>query len=66
MGRPKKVIPKRERVFNKISNAIDLVQIKWKKYIQITLSVILLGLFIYVTFFWIDTVAEIHFEIIYY
>jgi len=66
MGRPKKVIPKRERVFNKISNAIDLVQIKWKKYIQITLSVILLGLFIYMTFFWIDTVAEIHFEIIYY
>mgnify|MGYP001143198847 FL=1 len=66
MGRPKKVIPKRERVFNKISNAIDLIQIKWKKYIQITLSVILLGLFIYMTFFWIDTVAEIHFEIIYY
>jgi len=65
MGRPKKVIPKRERVFNKISNAIDLVQIKWKKYIQITLSVILFGLFIYMTFFWIDTVAEIHFEIIY-
>lgn len=66
MGRPKKKIQKREQVFNFISKAIDLVKIKWKKYIQISLSAFGFAFFIYVVFFWLDTVERIHFEIIYY
>jgi preprotein translocase subunit SecE len=66
MGRPKKKIQKRQKIFNFISWAIDLVKIKWKKYIQISLSVLGFAFFIYVVFFWLDTVDKIVFEIIYY
>ena len=66
MGRPKKKIQKRQKIFNFISWAIDLVKIKWKKYIQISLSVFGFAFFIYVVFFWLDTVDTIIFEIIYY
>ena len=49
MGRPKKQIRKRDKVFNFMDKAIDLVKNKWRTYV----------------FFWIDTVAKIKFEIIY-
>ena len=66
MGRPKKKVQKREKIFNFVSWAIDLVKIKWKRYIQVSLSVFGSALFIYVVFFWLDTVERIHFEVIYF
>jgi len=65
MGRPKKKIQKREKVFNFVSKVIDLIKYKWRTVIKATLSIVALSLFIYVVFFWIDTVQEIRFEIIY-
>ena len=65
MGRPKKQIRKRDRIFNFVDRAIDLVKYKWRTVIKTTLATAIVSLFIYVVFFWIDTVAEIKFEIIY-
>ena len=65
MGRPKKQIRKRDRIFNLVDRAIDLVKYKWRTVIKTTIAVAIASLFIYVVFFWIDTVAEIKFEIIY-
>ena len=65
MGRPKKQIRKRDRVFNYMDRAIDLVKDKWRTVIKTTIALAIASLFIYVVFFWIDTVAEIKFEIIY-
>ncbi len=65
MGRPKKQIRKRDRVFNFMDRVIDLVKYKWKTIIKVTIALAIITLFIYVVFFWIDTVAEIKFEIIY-
>ena len=65
MGRPKKKIQKREKVFNFISRVIDLILYKWRTIIKTTIGLFIASLFIYVVFFWIDTVAEIKFEIIY-
>tara|TARA_Y100000004_G_scaffold196725_1_gene267783 strand:+ start:490 stop:690 length:201 start_codon:yes stop_codon:yes gene_type:complete len=65
MGRPKKQIRKRDRVFNFMDKAIDLVKYKWKTVIKATIALAITSLFIYVVFFWLDTVAEIKFEIIY-
>ena len=65
MGRPKKKIQKREKVFNFISKVIDLIKYKWRTIIKATIDLAIASLFIYVVFFWIDTVAEIKFEIIY-
>jgi len=65
MGRPKKKIQKREKVFNFISRVIDLILYKWRTIIKATIGLFIASLFIYVVFFWIDTVAEIKFEIIY-
>jgi len=65
MGRPKKQIRKRDRVFNFMDRAIDLVKYKWITVIKATIALAITSLFIYVVFFWIDTVAEIKFEIIY-
>jgi len=61
MGRPKKQIRKRDKVFNFISKAIDIIKYQWKTVI----FTFVMAVFIYVVFFWIDTVAEIKFEIIY-
>lgn len=66
MGRPKKQIRKRDRIFNLVDRAIDLVKYKWRTVIKTTLAIAIASLFIYVVFFWIDTVAEIKFEIIYF
>ena len=66
MGRPKKKIQKREKVFNFISKVLDLIKIKYKTYIQLSLSACASAFFIYVVFFWLDTVDTIVFEIIYY
>ena len=60
MGRPKKKIQKREKVFNFVSKIIDLIKNQWRT----DIFFMCVALFIYVLF-WIDTVAEIKFEIIY-
>ena len=65
MPRKKKEVSKREKVFNFISKIIDLIQDKWRTYVKATLALAFFSLFIYVVFFWIDTVQEIRFEIIY-
>ena len=65
MGRPKKKIQKRERVFNFISKVIDLIKYQWRTVIKTTIVLVGFSVFIYVVFFWIDTVQEIRFEIIY-
>lgn len=65
MPRKKKVLSKREKVFNFISKVIDLVQDKWRTYIKATIFLAGVSLFVYVVFFWLDTVQEIRFEIIY-
>ena len=65
MGRPKKTIQKREKVFNFVSKVIDLIKDKWITYIKTFITVAVASIFIYVVFFWIDTVAEVKFEIIY-
>ncbi len=61
----KKKIQKREKVFNFISKVIDLVKYKWKTVIKTAIVLAGFSIFIYVVFFWIDTVQEIRFEIIY-
>jgi hypothetical protein len=61
MGRPKKKIQKREKVFNFISKAIDIIKYQWKTVI----FTFVMAVFIYVVFFWLDTVQKIKFEIIY-
>lgn len=65
MGRPKKIIRKRDKVFNFIDKVIDLVKYKWKTVMKVAIALAITSLFIYVVFFWLDTVAEIKFEIIY-
>jgi hypothetical protein len=65
MGRPKKQIRKRDRVFNYMDRAIDLVKDKWRTSIKATIALAIASLFVYVVFFWLDTVQEIRFEIIY-
>ena len=65
MGRPKKKIQKRDKVFNFVSKVIDLVKYKWRTVIKTTILAFVLAVFIYVVFFWLDTVQEIKFEIIY-
>ena len=65
MGRPKKKIQKRERVFNFISKVIDLIKYQWRTVIKTTIVLAGFSVFIYVVFFWIDTVQDIRFEIIY-
>ena len=65
MGRPKKIIRKRDKIFNFIDKAIDLIKYKWRTVIKATIALAIASMFIYVVFFWLDTVQEIKFEIIY-
>ena len=65
MPRKKKEVSKREKVFNFISKIIDLIQDKWRTYIKATIALAFFSLFVYIVFFWLDTVQEIRFEIIY-
>ena len=65
MGRPKKQLRKRDRIFNFMDRAIDLVKYKWRTVIKATIALVIAAMFIYVVFFWLDTVQEIKFEIIY-
>ena len=60
MAIKKNQVSKREKVFNVISNAIDFVQ----EYYMLGIFLIGITAFIYVVL-WVDTVAEIKFEIIY-
>ena len=66
MARPKKKIQKREKVFNFVSNTIDLVQIKWKSYTLGTAALATTGAFVYIVFFWLDTVQSIDLCITYF
>ena len=59
MPRPKKKIQKREKVFAFVSKTIDLVQTKWKSYALGTVALASTGVFVYVVFFWIDTVESV-------
>ena len=65
MARKKKQASKREKVFDFVSNCIDFVQEKWRTVIKTAIVLAGFSIFIYVVFFWIDTVQEIRFEIIY-
>jgi maltodextrin utilization protein YvdJ len=65
MARPKKKIQKREKVFNFVSKVIDLIQNKWRTTIKAFVFLFGVSVFIYIVFFWIDTVQGIRFEIIY-
>ncbi len=66
MPRPKKKIQKREKVFAFVSNIIDLVQTKWKSYALGTVALASTGVFVYVVFFWIDTVESVELCITYF
>ena len=57
---------KREKVFNLISKLIDLVKDNWKVYTGSIVGLTSLGLFIYVVFFWLDTVESIELVITYF
>jgi len=65
MGRPKKVIPKRERVFNKISNAIDYLQKGWMNLFKVLFTVGLVLFALYLALVWMPTVERVIFEIRY-
>ena len=66
MGRPKKVIPKRERVFNKISNAIDYLQSSWMNVFKFVFITGLVLFTLWLALIWMPTVERIVFEIRYY
>jgi hypothetical protein len=66
MGRPKKVIRKRERVFNKISNAIDYIQTGWMNLLKVSFCIGLVLYTLYLVLIWMPTVERIVFEIRYY
>ena len=66
MARPKKKIQKRERIFSFVSSGIDLVQAKWKFYTLGTVALAGTSTFIYVVFFWLDTVKTIELCITYF
>ena len=65
MGRPKKVIPKRERVFNKISNAIDYLQSSWVNVFKIGFTIGFVLFALYLALVWMPTVERVIFEIKY-
>ena len=65
MGRPKKVIPKRERVFNKISDAIDYLQTGWMNLFKVSFTVGLVLFALYLALVWMPTVERVIFEIRY-
>ena len=66
MGRPKKVIPKRERVFNKISDAIDYLQSSWFNLIKVVFLTSLVTFTLWLALIWMPTVERVIFEIRYY
>ena len=66
MGRPKKKIQKREKVFNKISNAIDYLQSSWMNVFKIVFITGLVLFTLWLALIWMPTVERIIFEIRYY
>jgi len=66
MGRPKKVIQKREQVFNKISDAIDYLQYSWFNLIKVIFITSLVLFTLWLALIWMPTVERIVFEIRYY
>ena len=58
MGRPKKKIQKREKVFNFISKVIDIIKYKWKTVIKTAIVLASFSVFIYVVFFWISPMSR--------
>ena len=65
MGRPKKKIQKREKVFNKISNAIDYLQSSWINVFKIVFITGLVLFTLWLALIWMPTVEKIVFEIRY-
>jgi hypothetical protein len=66
MGRPKKKIQKRDKVFNKISNAIDYLQTGWMNLFKVSFCIGLVLFTLYLALIWMPTVERIVFEIRYY
>jgi len=64
MAKPK--LRKRERVFNKISNAIDYLQTSWTNLFKVFLTSSIVLFAFYMVFVWMPTVERIIFEIRYY
>ena len=65
MGRPKKKIQKREKVFNKISSAIDYLQTGWINLFKVSFIVGFVLFALYLALVWMPTVERIVFEIRY-
>jgi hypothetical protein len=57
---------KREKIFNIISNIIDLVQENWKIYTSFVVAFTSLIVYVYVVFFWLDTVESIELVVRYF
>mgnify|MGYP003117294745 FL=1 len=66
MGRPKKKIQKRERVFNKISDAIDYLQSSGFNLIKVVFITGFVLFTLWLILVWMPTVERIIFEIRYY
>ena len=66
MGRQKKKIQKRERVFNKISEAIDYLQSSWFNLIKVIFITGLVLFTLWLALIWMPTVERVIFEIRYY
>ena len=66
MCRPKKKIQKRERVFNKISEAIDYLQSSWFNLIKVVFITGLVLFTLWLALIWMPTVERVIFEIRYY
>ena len=66
MGRPKKKIQKRERAFNKISEAIDYLQSSWFNLIKVVFITGLVLFTLWLALIWMPTVERVIFEIRYY
>ena len=61
----KKVVSKRQKVFNFIDTSIDLLQANWKRYAVACCFLVAFSWLGYITFYWIDTVESVELVIKY-
>ena len=61
----KKVVSKRQKVFDFIDTSIDLLQANWKRYTVTGSILIAFSCLGYITFYWIDTVESVDLVITY-
>ena len=61
----KKVVSKRQKVFDLIDTSIDLLQANWKRYALTGSILIAFSCLGYITFYWIDTVESVDLVITY-